>query len=448
MIRNRSSLHGAAAVLVAAVVCALGPVGEWHARGARAASLSASQDPGGVVILYTTDTLGVLEPCGCSPTGGLAAGLARRAPLVAALRAQFGDVLVLDGGNAAGTANKASVTFDAMRRLGYRAVGLGLEDLLARDAVLAATAKTRIDVISSLPDLNKLPSVVKRSGIYTVQGRRAAVIAVSPAPVSLSVPDLVARLDSLVRDAQSKADLVILLSQLGLKTDHALAEVQGSRRWVDLIIGNADAASLTEPEVIGRTWILPTSTRGTEVGLVEVRWEGGQPRYRFERLPVDARYEPDPAIQKQIDDFRAAQTEALRAASERTALAPSAERFRVDYVSAPDCGTCHPKAYEAWTAHRHGRAVRTLHARKRLVPECLSCHSEGYRRTDEFAWRDGLVDGVQCSTCHGPGVIHRLLKGKGGITRRVDEASCKSCHNKDRDPRFDYEQALQRIRHW
>lgn len=448
MISNRSFLHGATAFLVAAAVCAHGPVGELHAWDALAASRPASRHPGSLVILFTTDTFGVLEPCGCSPTGGTAAGLARRASLIAALRAQFRDVLVLDGGNAAGTANKASVTFDAMRRIGYRAVGLGLEDLLARDAVLTAAAKTDIDVISSLPDLNKLPSVVKRSEIYTVQGQSAAVIAVSPAPISLSLADLVARLDSLVREVRSKADLVVLLSQLGLKTDHALAEAQGSRRWIDLIVGNADAASLKEPKVIGRTWILPTSTRGTEVGLVEVRWEGGQPRYRFERLPVDARYEPDPAIQKQIDDFRAAQAEALRAASQKTALAPSTERFRVDYVSAPDCGACHPKAYEAWTAHRHGRAVRTLHARKRLVPECLSCHSEGYRRTEEFVWRDGLVDGVQCSTCHGAGVIHRLLKGKGGITRRVDEATCKSCHNKDRDPRFDYEQALQRIRHW
>ena len=94
-------------------------------------------------------------------------------------------------------------------------------------------------------------------------------------------------------------------------------------------------------------------------------------------------------------------------------------KFVPDFLPADQCGRCHEGPYQAWRDQKHTRAAATLQARNRLVPECLTCHSESFRRTGTFVWKDNLIDGVQCSTCHGEGVLHRLLANRRHITRSV-----------------------------
>src|SRR5262245_4493200 len=62
--------------------------------------------PARVTLLFTSDTLGELVPCGCARRGG---GLARRAGLVRQLRASFPDLIVLETGNLARTPEQLAV---------------------------------------------------------------------------------------------------------------------------------------------------------------------------------------------------------------------------------------------------------------------------------------------------------------------------------------------------
>ena len=401
-------------------------------------------------IIYTNDTSGVLEPCGCSAGGGMPGGLARRATLILSLRQQYEGVLLVDSGNFVGEQSQATVVVEAMRDMRYGLVGLGLSELLCRDAVLPAATRIGLDVINSLPDLNHIPGGVRTQAVCMLANRRIGVVAVSPAPVVLSDAELFKRLQAILRPLRSQVHVIILLSQLGLERDQGIAKWQAQEAWIDLIIGNADAGGLSEPLVFGRTQIVPTGSRGTQVGVVEIHWQKDGPAFNARRLPVDDRYEPDPGIQAKVDAYQKAQAARLQLASSQTAptAAGTTERFREDWVAADGCGGCHKDAYSTWRGHWHAGAVGTLRRRARLIPECLTCHSEVYRRTERFLWKDGMVDGVQCSTCHGPGVIHRLLEGKGGITRAPGEDVCRSCHNKDRDPKFDYPTAREKIRHW
>jgi len=120
------------------------------------------------------------------------------------------------------------------------------------------------------------------------------------------------------------------------------------------------------------------------------------------------------------------------------------------YASAQDCMACHQEAYGRWQSSAHARAVQTLRQKKRLVAECLACHSEEYRRTGYFDPNHVLPDdGVSCSTCHGEGRIHSLTGQKQFITRSMRAEACIDCHNPEQQIKaFDYDQALQRIRHW
>jgi len=109
---------------------------------------------------------------------------------------------------------------------------------------------------------------------------------------------------------------------------------------------------------------------------------------------------------------------------------------------------CHPAQYAQWQTQKHAQAIESLRQKERLVPECLKCHSEQYRRTGKFVPNLGRADGVQCSTCHGEGVIHSLLEGPDRIERDMGEVGCRSCHDADNDPEFAYEAARAIIRHW
>ena len=93
-------------------------------------------------------------------------------------------------------------------------------------------------------------------------------------------------------------------------------------------------------------------------------------------------------------------------------------------------------------------AVETLAAKQRLVPECLPCHSEQYRRTGKFVAGWGQADGVQCSTCHGEGVVHSLLERKDQIVRDPGEGLCVRCHDTAHDESFDLARDRERVKHW
>lgn len=98
---------------------------------------------------------------------------------------------------------------------------------------------------------------------------------------------------------------------------------------------------------------------------------------------------------------------------------------------------------------KHHQAVRTLQEKDRLVSECLRCHSEAFRRTQRFSPAQPLAfDGVHCAACHGDGALHAALRTRDSIARRVEEKTCRACHDPENDPTFDYEACLEKIRHW
>jgi 2',3'-cyclic-nucleotide 2'-phosphodiesterase (5'-nucleotidase family) len=132
-----------------------------------------------------------------------------------------------------------------------------------------------------------------------------------------------AAVESRLRELRAGSDLVVVLSQRGLASDRALAQRAGrsgassppAAGLIDLLIGNAEARSLTAPEVIGRTWLLPTSERGQEVGRVDVTFTDAGPSFNWRRIPLDRTFGPEPVVEGIVGAYYAAQAQRLLDAS-------------------------------------------------------------------------------------------------------------------------------------
>ena len=438
------------AAVAAAVALSLAPSGHQGGR-----HLCSADAPSSFVLLYTNDTQGMLEDCGCHDRR--LGGLARRATLVTEIRGVGGPVVLLDSGNLAEEGGRCAVVMQAMQRMGYDGVGLGLQDLLVKSDFLEAAERSGLAIVSSFPALNRLPASVRECVQVDRAGMRVTVLGLSPAPEGVFEPAFWEELSRLLRQARAQTELVVVLSQLGLERDREIARRQAEEGLIDLIVGNRDAEALEAPEIIGRTWLLPTSDKGKHVGRVDVSFTGAEPVFRWQRLEVGPPLIPDPEVQALVEAFRREEAEALRKAtlSSREQLGaptdrPSLDGWSPDYLAADQCGKCHANEYAKWRSGPHARSARTLSERQRLVPECLSCHSERFRRTKTFAADEAGVSGLQCSTCHGDGVLHSLLPKKRGRMQLPQDkpAFCRTCHDEEHDPKFEYEVRSQAIRHW
>ncbi len=121
------------------------------------------------------------------------------------------------------------------------------------------------------------------------------------------------------------------------------------------------------------------------------------------------------------------------------------------YVGADACRACHAGQYRHW--------LSTAHAS--LQPDSAADRGKPYRFVTGINAAGGYPEegrtGVQCEACHGPGERHVQqpeAKGHGFIVGLgaecpscVVEQICRSCHGAADDPEFDFDRAIERVRH-
>ncbi|HPT97133.1 MAG TPA: multiheme c-type cytochrome [Armatimonadota bacterium] len=327
----------------------------------------------------------------------------------------------------------------------YDAVGVGALDLqYAREYAQAAPGQ--IPLVRALPRDDALARLSVDLRVKRLRGRDIGVTSLPPPPEGTGRE---AYLDAAARalaEMRQRCDFLVLLSQLGLEGDQELARRCGSA-GPHAIIGNMEAATLREPLHVGDTVLLPTGAGGTHVGIAEIVFPAwGRPRIEHVAV-VPAKVEgpnraADPAIEDTIARFYESEQDAFVARIDRRLLAAEMAEGAGDEQR---CGSCHRHAVATWRETAHSRAVDTLIERKRLVPECLTCHSTRYAATGRFdhAARAGDVD---CTGCH-PVVSEKesACPEKAARTRGV--ASCASCHTPAHSPGFNYTSYLSRVNH-
>jgi 5'-nucleotidase / UDP-sugar diphosphatase len=232
-----------------------------------------------LLLIHTNDLHSQLLPL---PSGE--GGLARIGGYVERERSRRADVLFLDAGDAV-TGTKVSSTFEGrpafhvMSAMGYDAMTLGNHEFdhgflrieeyrrIATFPLLAANVRG--------PDGELLADAAWT--IFPVPGLRVAVIGLlGPGTVARAGPERTAgceflpaaeTLRALLPQVEAAADVVVVLSHLGIEGDRALAaEVPG----IDVIVGGHSHLELLVPEKIGETLIVQALKSGRRIGRLEL----------------------------------------------------------------------------------------------------------------------------------------------------------------------------------
>ena len=436
-----------------------------------------------VALLITGRQHGYIEPCGCTGLANQRGGLARRYTLLKQLRAKGWDVVSLDAGNqvrrfGAQAAAKFQSTVDGLREMDYRAVGLGPDDLrLSAGELYAALAdpegqSTESDIfICANVDLFGA-GIIGGSRVIETGGMKIGVAAVlgtnelkrvTQSEVTKRAP-MEALKATMAEIKQLDCDFQVLLSHASLDESRLFAKAFPQ---LDLVVTTGGAGEPTfRPEEIAGTKavMIQAGTKGMYAGVVGIFRDGTEDKLRYQRIPLDARFEDS---REMLDLLAAYQDKLKEQGIQGLGLTPVRHPSGRKYVGSEACGDCHTQAYEKWltTPHHHATvAISDPNERSEIPrhfdPECISCHVTGWNPQQFIPYDSGYLDleqsvamhGNGCENCHGPGSAH-VAAENGELDDLTDElietyreqmrlpltdarAKCLECHDLDNDPHF------------
>ncbi|MCK5557275.1 MAG: hypothetical protein KAJ01_02785, partial [Candidatus Hydrogenedentes bacterium] len=390
-------------------------------------------------------------------------GVARRHTLVRSIRLSQNPMVLLENGDLTqGAGAENELTFQtailAMNEMGYDAFNIG-----EIDVTLGARFLTNLAERAEFPFISA--NLAGSDGqrlfpAYTVMERviggkkiRVAVIGV----MSDDVGDYLAAqhgLDVKVLDAErtlatalyrlkDKADLRILLAHAGPQEALSWTEAHPE---IDMTVYSHEADRPVKHEKSTEEQIVVNAGNGgqylarTDIVLDE----SGGFSHNYETLTLSDKVPDSPVVRKILDCSMRMMVE--QGFSKRT-LTKQPERGGY-YLGSEGCSECHLEQFNIWSENRHSKAFAPLENEgKQSDPACLPCHVTGYRFFTGFESLSETPDlaSVGCEVCHGVGSNHAENPTKRyGRTSRRD---CKSCHDKQNSPRFDYNSYYEKMAH-
>jgi Cytochrome c554 and c-prime len=435
-----------------------------------------------IAFVLTGQQIGYIEPCGCTGLENQKGGLARRHTLIKQLADDRGwPVVPLDVGSQVKRFGKQQeIKFDhtvkGLRTMGYRALTLGDGDLkLSPGELLAAIAGadgTVADVVSSnvavlardlMPQSLVIEAGGKKIGVTAVLGEKHEQ--------KLRGDELVhepplAALKKIAPELQSKqCDLYVLLAHAPLDEARKLAQ---DVPMFDLVVASGEnTLPSRELESIEgtKTRLLQLGQKAMYVGVLGV-FDDPQNPFRYESVPLDARFADSPAMLKLLADY---QEQLKDLGFAELGIKPQLHASGRKFVGSEKCGECHSKAFEKWSSTPHAHATDSLvqppNSRGEIArhydPECLSCHVTGWEPQRYFPYDSGYLSLERtpqlqhngCENCHGPGSAHVAAEsGEGNpsaadiarfrdamklpIAGAIAEQKCVRCHDDDNSPDF------------
>jgi hypothetical protein len=417
---------------------------------------------------------GYLEPCGCAGLYRQKGGMSRRHSLIKQLESQGWPVAAVDvGGLVRRFGKQAEIQFavsaDALKSMGYGAVGFGPSDLrLSAGEIVAAVAgadpkdslfvSANVDLFGLTPKFRIIEAGGMRIGVTSVLGKEYqeqinnAEVAIQPAAESLRA----------VMSELKSCDLRILLAHATLDETKALAKQFPT---FDLVV-TSDGHEIppAEPEKLGaKTRLIEAAPKATYVTVVGI-YDNPKPSMRFQRVALDSRFPDTPEMKEMMTTYQR-QLEQLGWEGLGLRSAPHPRTNRADklsgqFASAASCKECHPTAYGIWSKSSHAHATETLtklDPPRQFDAECVSCHSTGWNPGEFYPYSGGFdslektpqLTGNSCDNCHGPGAAHVAAeKGRNAAKRTAEREAlkltvafardnvCAKCHDHDNSPDF------------
>ena len=388
-----------------------------------------------LALVFTGLQGGYIEPCGCSGKENQKGGLSRRDMFFQRLAAKNWPFVAFDLGEQVSRFGrqqeiKYRSTVDALKSVGYRAIGFGPDDLRLSAAELfsivppegnqptpfvCANAGLFGFDDSTLPRFQVIQVAGLKIGVTSIIGDtyRQTVnnqdIQFLPADKALAdvVPKLVA----------AKCDLLVLLSNATKAESTTLAQKFPQFNIV-VTAGGADEPPARADLLNGdKTQLIELGHKGMYaivLGLYDDAASSGTLPIRYQRVPLDARFGESPKMKQVLASYQEQlQSLGLDSLGIKPAAHPSGHQF----VGSQTCGECHTKAFAIWKKTPHAKALDTLvnlNPSRQYDAECLSCHVTGWEPQKFTPYSGGylsekktpLLAGNGCENCHGPGSAH------------------------------------------
>jgi len=267
-----------------------------------------------LTLIYTSNTLGEVEPCGC-PEGGDNGGLPRRSHYIKTVKEEVKNLLVLDGGDALiisyfsqpnereKARRRAEFVLRLYETLGYHALNIGDTDLGLGIKYLKNLQKnSKIPFLSAnLKEKKTKKPVFKPYLIKEIEGIKIGILGLITTEIS---PNIQKELKDYFIENPSRAatetinrfmpscDYIVALAHLTPPETEALAK---EIPQVSMIIGGSDR-SFIFPKQIHRSIYVQTDAFGAHVGRMNLKLIKGTNEF------VDAL--PRTMIQKNIGEVQ------------------------------------------------------------------------------------------------------------------------------------------------
>ncbi|MHB1033790.1 MAG: multiheme c-type cytochrome [Pirellulales bacterium] len=441
---------------------------------------------------------GYLEPCGCAGLDRQKGGISRRSTVIAKLKKDGWPVVALDLGGLVNRYGRQAelkfhTTVDALRAMGYRAVGFGPDDLrLTAGELVAETTDPDVDqspFVSANVGLLGLDSdLVARCRIVECAGLKIGITSilgqqfqksVTNDDVKFAAPE--AALAAVLPKLKSQCDYLVLLSYATPEESTALAK-RFPEFDVVVTAGGMDEPPEKPVQLDGakKTLMVSVGSKGMNV-IVLGLYNSPKASWRYQRVPLDSRFASSPemkqlmgAYQDQLRELGFANLVAREIPHPQTSPADKA----LGRFSASDrCESCHEISFDIWRKSKHARAYQTLvkaDPPRQYDPECISCHVVGWSRDSQtqepFPYATGFrshertpkMENVGCDSCHGPGTAHVIaelgqdealkIRLRPSVRITKDEAVkkhfCQNCHDLDNSPEFKFETYWPKVEHY
>jgi hypothetical protein len=428
------------------------------------------------VLIITGNQYGYLEPCGCTGLANQKGGLARRHSLIKQLVAKGWDVAPLDAGNQVRRFGPQAelqfqITADALKKMGYKAIGLGHDDLSLGELISSiapdadgppgpfTSANVAVADRSLLPRHLIVEAGGRKIGVAAVLGDDLRKKAADPDMLQDSVDDGLKEV--LPEFDKATCDFRVLLAF----TDEDDAKEIAKRHPVfNLVVASSSSAEpLPRPEAIEKTKssLVHTGPKGMFAIVIGLYGDREEPKIRYERVPLDDRF-PD---SKEMRELMAGYQQQLKQQGLEELGVKPLPHPRGKFVGTATCGECHTKALTVWEKSKHAHATDSLiHPGERgdiprhFDPECLSCHVTGWEPQKFLPFESGYLSVEKtpelmqngCENCHGPGAEHVAAEGGADgalqeklrtamrlpLADKVAERKCMECHDIDNSPDF------------
>ena len=438
-----------------------------------------------VTLVYTGETFGYLENCGCKVNQS--GGAARRATVIRHMRERDPGLLLLDAGSAFIRPEKQEKPDFFSRR--EQSLYLRLMDFMRYGAAVVGTTELSFGLehfremthgirtpYLSANILEDGKRVASAWTLLSANGLRVAVIGLfeplrgkSADPLfeshtsSLLIENPLETLRGALPALRSQADLVIAMGRL---TPVTIRRLVAACTGVDVIIStDSDAPTFHKgaggwelskedpPGFLGGTLVLYTPLRnyGFSSARLGLDQEGRITSAAIESHMLYHDVKDDPVVRERLNRFydEVGKLDAAQA-SVKPLFQDDPARLDGRYVGAAQCKDCHQTEYIQWKTTGHASAYKTLlDVHRHYQPRCISCHVVGYGTP--HGYRIGAPEeplgNVQCEICHGPGGPHVAAPSRSNIRRVVPEKVCLECHNPDHSDHFVYAERLPKVRH-